>query len=161
MKENIAKNTLSFSCSKKMKFLRTPPNIWKMLNEKYNFTLDACASKDNHLVKKFYTKENSCLDKDWTNEVVYLHPLFDTKIGNFVKKAYEEKCKTVMLLPASTHTRYFHKYLYKKKNVKIEFLEKPKNGFRFGNDDGSVDDGKGIGYIKSLMIIEMDNTNIN
>ena len=74
------------------------------------------------------------------------------------KKAFETKDSLfVMLLPASTHTKYFHEYIYHNPNCKIEFLRKPKMGFRFGKDDGSEDDLKRMGYIKSLMIIEMDN----
>ncbi len=160
MKRNIAKNTLSFMTSKCYKFIRTPKDIWEKINNKLanygvEFTLDACASDNNYLVPKYYTKEKSCLDQDWTGEVVYCHPMFDMHIGNFVKKAYESKCITVMLLPASTHTRYFHRYIYKNPNCEIEFLEKPAKGFNFGHEDGTVEEikkGK-VGYIKPLMIV--------
>ena len=153
MKRTIAKNTLSFSTSKSMMYLRTPVDIWDSISKEFNFTLDACASDENHLLPKWYTKENSCLDKDWTNEVVYCHPLFDIYIGKFVEKAYKENATTVMLLPASTHTRYFHKYCYKNLKCEIRFLEKPVKGFRFGKDDGSEDDPTKIGYIKPLMVL--------
>jgi len=160
MERNIAKNTLSFTCSKSMKYIRTPKDIWKKINNKMKYrglklTLDACASDDNHLLPKYYTKENSCLDKDWTGEIVYCHPMFDMHIGDFVKKAFESKCITLMLLPASTHTRYFHKYIYKNLKCEIEFLEKPNRGFNFGHEDGTYEDiraGK-VGYIKPLMIV--------
>ena len=155
MKRNIAKNTLSFMTSKSYKFIRTPLDIWKQLSNEFDFTLDACASGDNHLLPKYYTKENSCLDKDWTGEIVYCHPMFDMHIGDFVKKAFESKCITLMLLPASTHTRYFHKYIYKNLKCEIEFLEKPNRGFNFGHEDGTYEDiraGK-VGYIKPLMIV--------
>jgi hypothetical protein len=157
MKQNIAKNTLSFSCSKKMKYLRTPKDIWESLKEEFDFTCDMCASDENHLLDKYYTAEDSALDKDWNNEVGYIHPLFDGKIGKFVEKASESKGLFVFLLPASTHTKYFHDYLYKRDNVEIRFLRKPVKGFRFGNDDGSIDDENSIGYIKPLMICIMDN----
>jgi hypothetical protein len=164
MRKNIAKNTLSFSCSKSMQFIRTPKDIWEKINKdlEYHgikFTLDACASDENHLLPKYYTKDNSCLDKDWTGEIVYCHPMFDMHIGDFVKKAYESKCITIMLLPASTHTRYFHKYIYNNPKCKVEFLEKPKQGFNFGNEDGTftkIPKGK-VGYIKPLMIATFNN----
>lgn len=159
MKRIIAKNTLSFSTSKSMKYLRTPVDIWEILIKEFQFTLDACASDNNHLLPRYYTKENSCLDKDWTDEIVYCHPMFDIYIPKFVKKAYESKCTTVMLLPASTHTRYFHQYCYKNPKCEIRFLEKPNKGFRFGNDDGSYDDGNSIGYIKPLMLLIFRNKN--
>ena len=139
MKRNISKNTLSFSTSKSMKYIRTPVDIWSDLNKEFNFTLDACASNDNHLCEKYYTKENTCLDKDWTGEIVYCHPLFDINIGKFVEKCYNENCLSVMLLPSSTHTRYFHKYIYNNDRCEIRFLEKPNRGFRFLNDETGED----------------------
>ena len=166
MKRIIAKNTLGFTCSKSMKYLRTPIDIWANLIKEFNFTLDACASDNNHLLPRYYTKENSCLDKDWSGEVVYLHPLFDMHIGRFVEKAFNSKCLTVMLLPASTHTRYFHKFIWDKElnktrpNVEIRFLEKPNKGFRFLNDDGSDDDTTKIGYIKPLIIVIFRNSSL-
>ncbi|MDD4070071.1 MAG: DNA N-6-adenine-methyltransferase [Candidatus Izemoplasmatales bacterium] len=165
MKSNIAKNTLSFSCSKSMKFIRTPLDIWESLSKEFDFTIDACASDINHLLPKYYTQENSCLDKDWTGEIVYCHPMFDMHIGNFVKKCAESKCLSIMLIPASTHTRYFHKYIWDKEanktreNVEVRFLEKPNKGFNFGHEDGTfaeIQKGK-VGYIKPLMIVIFNN----
>ena len=157
MKQVIAKNTLSFSCSKKMKYLRTPIDIWEQLSKEFNFTCDMCASHENHLVDKYYTIDDSALDKDWNGEVGYVHPLFDGKIGKFVEKATNSKGTFVFLLPASTHTKYFHENFYKKDNVEIRFLRKGPKGFRFGNDDGTEDDPNSIGYIKPLMICIMRN----
>ena len=157
----IAKNTLSFSCSKTMEYLRCPKDIWEKLSKEFNFTIDICASDDNHLVDRYYTINNSALNHDWDNEVAFIHPLFDSKIGKFVEKASKHKGTFVFLLPASTHTRYFHQYFYKKDNVEIRFLEKPNRGFRFGKDDGSEETEeemkKSIGYIKPLMICVMKN----
>jgi len=157
MKEVIAKNTLSFSCSKKMKYLRTPVDIWSDLSKEFNFTCDMCASDENHLLSKYYTINDSALEKDWNGEVGYVHPLFDGKIGKFVEKASNSKGTFVFLLPASTHTKYFHEFFYEKDNVEIRFLRKPVKGFRFLNDDGSCDDESKIGYIKPLMICIMRN----
>ena len=157
MKKNINKNTLSFSCSKSMKYLRTPVDIWSDLKKEFDFTIDVCASDENHLLPRYYTIEDDALTKDWNNEVAYIHPLFDGKIGKFVEKAYNSKGTFVFLLPASTHTKYFHDFFYKKENVEIRFLRKPNKGFRFLNDDGSCDDETKIGYIKPLMICIMRN----
>ena len=79
--------------------------------------------------------------------------MFDNDIPRFVKKAAETKNFTgVFLLPASTHAKYFHDYMYKKDNVEIRFLQKPKDGFRFGHDDGTEDTNR-VGYIKGLMVV--------
>jgi len=140
-----------------MKYLRCPPKIWENLKNEFCFTIDLCASNENHLLEKYYTIDDNCLTKDWTDEIGFLHPLFDSKIGKFVEKAYNSQGLFVLLLPASTHTKYFHEFLYKKENVEIRFLRKPLKGFRFGKDDGSPDDLTKIGYIKPLMLCIIDN----
>jgi hypothetical protein len=150
---NIAKNTLGFSCSKSMVYLRTPKETWERLSKEFCFTVDACASHDNHLLDRYWTEEEDGLRQDWTGEVVYCHPMFDGNIGNWVEKAFHSRCITVMLLPAATHTKYFHGFIYRNPSCTVEFLPKPKNGFRFGPDDGSEDDESRIGYIKGLMIV--------
>jgi phage N-6-adenine-methyltransferase len=146
------KSELTFS-AKEMKWLRTPKEIWADLSKEFKFTIDCCASDRNHLLPRYYTKENDALTKDWSGEVAYIHPLFDIKIPKFVQKAYYTKNFTgVFLLPAAVHTKYFHDFIYKNPNCEIRFLRKPVRGFRFGHDDGSEDNNR-IGYIKPLMIV--------
>jgi len=141
-----------------MKWIRTPKSIWENLSKEFNFTVDACASDKNHLLPKYWTVDNSALDKNWDNEIVYCHPMYDIYIPKFIKKAIESKCITVFLLPASTNAEYFHKYLYKKDNVDIRFLprEKGGNGYKFFSDDN--DDPK-TGYLRPLMVVVIDNIN--
>ena len=139
-----------------MKWIRTPKSIWSSLIKEFSFTVDACASDKNHLLSKYWTEKNSALNKNWDNEIVYCHPMYDINIPKFIKKAIESKCITVFLLPASTNAEYFHKYLYKKDNVDIRFLprEKGGNGYKFFSDDN--EDPK-TGYLRHLMIVVIDN----
>ena len=139
-----------------MKWIRTPKSIWSSLIKEFSFTVDACASDKNHLLSKYWTEKNSALNKNWDNEIVYCHPMYDINIPKFIKKAIESKCITVFLLPASTNAEYFHKYLYKKDNVDIRFLprEKGGNGYKFFSDDN--EDPK-TGYLRPLMIVVIDN----
>ena len=62
--DKTKKSNLTFSAVR-MKYLRTPEDIWADLIKEFNFTVDCCASDNNHLLPKYYTIENSCLDKDW------------------------------------------------------------------------------------------------
>ena len=154
MKRVIQKNTLSFQCSKSMRYLRTPIQLWEQLSKEFNFTVDCCASDKNHLLPKYYTKQNSALDKDWAGEIAYIHPMFDGTINKFVEKAYHTKNFTgVFLIPAGTNTKYFHEFIYKNPNCEIRFLRNPKKGWHFGHDDGQETDYNSIGYIKPLMIV--------
>tara|TARA_Y100001938_G_C8037922_1_gene404454 strand:- start:588 stop:1100 length:513 start_codon:yes stop_codon:yes gene_type:complete len=146
-----------------MKFIRTPKEIWQKLKNEFNFTIDACASNENHLLPRYWTKEIDALKQNWDNEIIYCHPMYDVKIPKFIKKAFMHKCFTVFLLPSSTNAVYFHKYFWDNKNhkskdnVKIRFVEKAKGqyGYKFLNDDGQEPK---TGYLRPLMIVIIDNT---
>jgi site-specific DNA-methyltransferase (adenine-specific) len=156
-----SKKTLSFACSKAMTNLRTPHDLWAALCREFQFTVDVCASDDNHLLPRYYTAETDGLKQDWTGEVVYCHPLFKPSVvRRWVKKAYESRCTTVMLIPAGVHTRYFHDWIYHNPKAEVRFLEQPTNGFRFGHDDGRPDDPKRKGYVHPLMLVVFRNVRL-
>ena len=91
MKKNFRSDENRFQYNKQFCYLRTPIQLWEQLLKEFNFTVDCCASDKNHLLPKYYTEQNSALDKDWTGETAYIHPMFDGKIGKFVEKAYHTK----------------------------------------------------------------------
>tara|TARA_Y100000401_G_C8319555_1_gene224478 strand:+ start:438 stop:938 length:501 start_codon:yes stop_codon:yes gene_type:complete len=157
-----AHNTYGKRKTLRMEYIRTPPEIWQPLNKEFNFTVDACASDKNHLLPKYWTKENSALDKDWDGEIVYCHPMYDVNIPKFVAKAFLHKCTTVFLLPASTNSIYFHTYFWDpiqhkfKDKVQVRFL--PVNnrqlGYKMATDEGILPDR---GYLRPLMIVVVNN----
>ena len=149
-------NITTKSKNLEMKWIRTPKVIWESLSKEFNFTVDACASDKNYLVSKYWTKENSALNNNWNGEVVYCHPMYDSKIPKFIKKAIDSKCLSVFLLPASTNAIYFHKYLYKKPNVEIRFLPRTKSntGYKMLSDDNEEPK---FGYIRPLMVVVINN----
>ena len=110
----------------------TPQWLFDKLNNRYNFTLDAAATKDNAKCKKFYTKEDNALSKSWQGETVFLNPPYGREIKDWVEKAHKENkkgnCKVVMLIPARTDTIYWHNYIFGKAD--IEFL---KGRLKFSN----------------------------
>ena len=146
----------------KMKWIRTPKEIWSALSKEFNFTVDACASDKNHLVDKYWTKELDARKQNWNGETVYCHPMFDYTIPSFIKKACESKCTAVFLLPASTNSVYFHTYLWDNKNhkpknnVEIRFIEKTKGlyGTKFFSEDNEEPQ---TGYLRPLMIVVIKN----
>ena len=97
----------------------TPQEFYDKLNEEFRFTLDPCATKKNAKCKKFYTKEDDGLSKDWSGERVFLNPPYGKEVGKWVKKASESKCLIVCLLPARTDTRWFHQYIYHKSEIRF------------------------------------------
>lgn len=43
----------------------TPKAFFKELDERFHFTLDPCATAENHKCAKYYTKEQDGLAQDW------------------------------------------------------------------------------------------------
>lgn len=50
----------------------TPQHVFDELNNEFNFTLDPCASKENHKTEKFYTKEDDGISKSWKMKLFFV-----------------------------------------------------------------------------------------
>ena len=101
----------------------TPPELFKDLDNEFKFTLDPCASEENHKCAKYFTKEENGLLQDWGGQRVYCNPPYGRTVGNWVEKAAKESRKentiVVMLLPARTDTKWFHEYIYGRATIRF------------------------------------------
>jgi site-specific DNA-methyltransferase (adenine-specific) len=95
----------------------TPPELFERWNRQYGpFDLDPCTSPDNPLgTPHFYTKEDDGLKQPWFGRV-YCNPPYGRDIGDWLTKAINETADgnaklVVMLLPARTGPKWFHKYV--------------------------------------------------
>lgn len=111
----------------------TPQDLFNELNKEFNFTVDVASSEENYKCNRYYTEKENGLKQNWDNEIVWCNPPYGRKIGDCVKKASESKATVVMLLPARTDTKWFHKYIYNK--AKIRFI---KGRLKFGNSVNSA-----------------------
>jgi site-specific DNA-methyltransferase (adenine-specific) len=112
----------------------TPPELFKKLNEEFQFTRDVCAEEWNAKLPDYWTEEDDCLSKDWEG-VLWMNPPYGKELKKFVKKAFEEsqkKAKTIVaLIPSRTDTSYFHDYILDKSEIR--FL---RGRVRFHTEDG-------------------------
>jgi site-specific DNA-methyltransferase (adenine-specific) len=103
----------------------TPQDLFDKLDREFHFTLDACATPGNAKCDRFYDKVADGLKQFWGADTVWCNPPYGRKIGKWVEKAFNTHWvndnKIVMLLPARTDTKWFHKYIYKK--AEIRFLK--------------------------------------
>lgn len=101
----------------------TPAAFFAELDTEFNFTLDPCSTHENAKCKKHYTIEDDGLAQDWSGERVFCNPPYGKEIGRWVAKCAEEAKKpgtlVVMLIPARTDTKYFHKYIYNKAELRF------------------------------------------
>jgi hypothetical protein len=146
----------NYQVENKMTYIRTPPDLWDSLNAEFKFTLDTCACDKNHLCPAYFTKDTNGLTADWGTHTAYCHPMYDKDLPKWVKKCAERtEGVSVMLLPASTHTKYFHQFVWKNPRCEIRFLQCPhkngKAGWFMADDDGAVQEK--TGYIRPLMVL--------
>jgi phage N-6-adenine-methyltransferase len=112
----------------------TPQDFFDNLNQTFNFTLDPCASHENHKCAKYYTKDDDGLSKSWEGETVFMNPPYGRDVKKWMKKAYEESkhATVVCLIPARTDTAYWHDYCMK---GEITFI---RGRLKFGNSKQSA-----------------------
>ena len=128
-------STLNVHFSSKTDLWSTPKWLFDKLNAQYCFNLDVCATPENALCAKYFTKDQDGLKQEWTGSV-WMNPPYGRGIGAWVKKAYDsamsDRCVCVCLLPARTDTKWFHDYCTK---GRIEFI---KGRLKFGNAKNSA-----------------------
>lgn len=113
----------------------TPIDLFNALNEEFDFDLDPCSSNENHKCSLYFTKEQDGLIQDWGKHRVFCNPPYGRGIEKWVKKCAEHKTLCVMLIPARTDTKWFHKYIYHNFNAEIRFLQ---GRLKFSNCNNSA-----------------------
>lgn len=90
----------------------TPPELWEPLNAIFRFTLDVCASKENSLCRKFFSKEDSGLDADWGAHSCWMNPPGDDYVAWLRKasRAPHRGASVVAITNDDTSTDWFHDY---------------------------------------------------
>ncbi len=100
----------------------TPQDFFDKLNAEFDFDLDACATPENAKCRLFHTIETDGLSKHWWEGTVFVNPPYGREIGEWVCKSYEEAkagATVVMLLPARTDTRWWHKWVMKAHEIRF------------------------------------------
>ena len=102
----------------------TPQDFFNELDKEFHFDLDVCATSDNTKCEVYFTREADGLKQDWRlhGNCCYMNPPYGREIGKWVEKAYQESrngIRIVCLLPARTDTKWFHKYIYHKAEIRF------------------------------------------
>jgi len=108
--------------------MRTPPSLFKRLDDKFRFDLDVACTPYNCLSRNQYgyCVGDDALSKEWTRFLMdngddansfFCNPPYSRgMIEKFLAKAYSESLKgaiVVLLLPGDISTQWFHKYCFK------------------------------------------------
>lgn len=113
----------------------TPQDLYEKLNSEFGFTLDPCSTPDNAKCEKFYTLQDNGLEQDWEGETVFCNPPYGRELPKWIRKCFEEaqkpETKVVMLIPARTDTRAFHKYILGKSEIRFIKGRLKFNGYKY------------------------------
>lgn len=114
----------------------TPQYLFDELNQRYCFTLDPCATKENAKCSMYFTKEDDGLQQKWSGRV-FMNPPYGRDIGMWIRKAYDSVKNNdaelvVCLLPSRTDTKWFHEYCLK---GEITYI---RGRLKFGNSKVSA-----------------------
>jgi phage N-6-adenine-methyltransferase len=135
---------------------RTPKEVFKYFNDRYDFQCDVAASDDNHLCDDYFTERSNALILDWGMEPLYTHhgayvwcnPPYSNPLPwahKIIKESQENGIGTVMLLNCDMSTRWAK--LLTKVSCEIIFITEGRIAFLDG-------EGKAIGgNNKSQMVI--------
>lgn len=100
----------------------TPQILFDLLNNEFNFTLDICASDDNHKCDNYFTVNDNALNKSWIGNC-WLNPPFGKFLGKYMTKLYEEQTINggikVGLTPVRSNTIWWAKII---NNAEIRFI---------------------------------------
>lgn len=104
----------------------TTPEVFGPLHERFRFTIDVAASKENAKLERFFTAEDDGLAQSWAGERVWCNPPY-SDIAPWVEKAHGGGAElVVMLLPANrTEQRWWQGLVEPHRRagaVDVEFL---------------------------------------
>ena len=109
----------------------TPRIIFGQLDMEFHFNLDPCCTERTRKCENYFTPEQDGLKQSWAGYTVFCNPPY-SNVAEWVKKAFEEtknkNTTVVMLIPSRTDTKYFHKYIYHRSEIR--FI---KGRLKFGN----------------------------
>lgn len=136
----------------------TPWYFFKILDAIFHFTLDPCASDENHKCDNYFTKEQNGLMQNWygfndlEEKTVFVNPPYNAKLA-WILKAIEQlqaaeknnfPLTIVFLFPDSTDLPVFHDNIFHSKYTdqiwftegRINFIDPVKG--RNSNQTGSM-----------------------
>lgn len=66
----------------------TPQDLFDKLDRTFKFTLDVCASEENHKCARYFTKEQDGLEQDWGGDYMVQSALWprDWQVGSKMRR---------------------------------------------------------------------------
>lgn len=92
----------------------TPEALYLALDREFDFSIDLAADDGNAKADRYLDREADALTIDWAGERAFCNPPYGRGLEAWVAKGFqaanEGGALVVMLLPARTGNRWFHRY---------------------------------------------------
>lgn len=99
----------------------TPQDVFDALNAEFHFTIDVAANSENAKCERFFAADENGLKQSWVGERVFCNPPY-SEVATWIKKAAISKAETVvMLIPARTDTKAWHRWIFG--NAEVRFIK--------------------------------------
>lgn len=113
----------------------TPQELFDILEEEFNFTLDVCATHDNTKVSIYYSPEVDGLKQKWEG-TCWMNPPYGREIYSWIQKAYHaayyDGATIVCLVPARVDTSWWWDFCIR---GEIRFM---RGRLKFGGGDSGA-----------------------
>lgn len=99
----------------------TPPEFFAAMDEEFGFTLDVCASAENAKCRRYFSREDDGLSRNW-HGTAWMNPPYGRGISKWVEKAWRSAglgATVVCLIPARTDTAYWHDYVMQATEIRF------------------------------------------
>lgn len=119
----------------------TPPEWFAEMHARFNFTIDAAASAENHKLPRYFDRATNGLGQSWAGERVWCNPPF-SDLGSWARKAWQEIGAApliVLLVPANrTEQTWWHDYIEPFRDrpgspLRVEFIKQRRRFIAAGN----------------------------
>jgi len=119
----------------------TPPEWFAEMHARFDFTLDAAASSENHKLPRFFDRTTNGLEQSWSGERIWCNPPF-SDLGSWAQKAWREASQApliVLLVPANrTEQAWWHQYIEPYRDrvgspLRVEFIRNRRRFIAAGN----------------------------
>lgn len=100
----------------------TPQALYDELDAEFHFTLDPCATDENHKAPRYFTRSEDGLMRSWEGERVYMNPPYGSELPKWIAKAHSEAQRgtlVVALIPSRTDTRWWHDCCMKASEIRF------------------------------------------
>jgi len=100
----------------------SPADVFEALDKEFHFGLDVCATAETAKCQRYFTKADDALIRDWAGERCYMNPPYGREIGGWIRKAFEESLKGVLvvcLIPSRTDTAWWHDYVMRADEIRF------------------------------------------